>query len=256
MKTRTVGARFHGRSADDGASTVLGGRWRRDVLELAGQPFGGARQQHRVHAHRHEAGAQRQVVPGPLDIAVQDAGGLAALHDAADGLVDGLRDLGMVGLAQVAHVGGQVGGADEGAIHAVHRQDVIQRVDGARGFDLHQHAHLIVGARQVVGDAVPARGAGQRAAHAADAGGRIAHRGDGGGGFLGRLHHGHQQRLRAGVQDLLDLHGVVPGRAHHRRDRIGGHRLQLRQRGLQRVGACSPSISSQSKPAPAQISDV
>ena len=47
------------------------------------------------------------------------------------------------------------------------------------------------------------REAGQRAAHAADAGGRIAHRGDGGGGFLGRLHHGHQQRLRAGVQNLL-----------------------------------------------------
>ena len=28
-------------------------------------------------------------------------------------------------------------------------------------------------------------------------------RGDGGGGFLGRLHHGHQQRLRAGVRICL-----------------------------------------------------
>ncbi|KAG1529058.1 hypothetical protein G6F50_018202 [Rhizopus delemar] len=88
---------------------------------------------------------------------VQDAGGFAGAHDTGDGLVDCLQDLGVFRLAQITHAGRQVGRADEGAVHAVYRQDLVQRVNAGRRFDLHQHAHLVVGAVQIVGDTVPAR---------------------------------------------------------------------------------------------------
>jgi len=168
--------------------------------------------------------------------AVQDARGLAGPHDARDRVIDGLFDFRMLGLAQISHAGRQIGRSDEDAIHAVHGQDGVQRLDAGGRLDLHQHAHFVVGAFKVVRDAVPARRARQRAAHAADALWRIAHGGHRVGRFLGGLDHGHQHRLRAGVQDLLDLDRVVPGRAHHGRHRVGRHGLQLGQGGVQRVG--------------------
>jgi len=168
--------------------------------------------------------------------AVQDACRLAGPHDARDGIVDGLLDHGMLRLAQVAHAGRQVGGSDKDTIHAVHGQDLVKRRDAVRGFDLHQHAHLVVGAFKVVGNAIPARRARQRTAHAADALRRIAHGSNRGGRFLCRLDHGHQHGLRAGVQDLLDLDGVIPGRTHHGGNRIRRHGLQLGEGGVERIG--------------------
>ncbi|KRA02324.1 hypothetical protein ASD71_09925 [Achromobacter sp. Root565] len=183
-------------------------------------------------------------MPGLRHAAVQDASRLAGPHDARNGVVDGLLDHGMFRLAQIAHAGRQIGRSNEDAIHAVHGKNLVQRRDAVRRFDLHQHAHLVVGAFKVVGNAVPARRARQRTAHATDALRRIADRRHGGGGFLRGLDHGHQHRLRSRVQNLFDLHRVVPCRTHHGRDRIGGHGLQLGKGGVQRIG-CVLAVDQQ-----------
>ena len=93
------------------------------------------------------------------------------------------------------------------------RLDLLHRL--AR-LDLHQHADFIVRFAEIAGHAAVARRArGDR--HAADAVRRIARGGDRALGFLGVLHIGKQQRLRADVEAALGEHHVVPGRPHDRR---------------------------------------
>jgi hypothetical protein len=80
------------------------------------------------------------------------------------------------------------------------------------------------------------------------------------GGLRSGVHHGHQQGLDAKVQVLLDqglAHmAVAHGHAGNGvRARVGRNRLCLLQDVcVKSLGACSPSINSQSNPAPAQIS--
>ena len=141
----------------------------------------------------------------------------------------------MLRIAGKAHVGAQIRRADKHAVDAFHVQDLRQVFQRLAGFDLHQHAHGVVSLMQVIRDAVPARGARQGAADAADARRWVA-----GGAYrqprlVSVLHHRHQQGLRAHVQQLLDLHRIVPRRAHYRLAGIRGDGLELGQDGLHAV---------------------
>ena len=141
----------------------------------------------------------------------------------------------MLRVAAEAHIGAQIRRADKHAVHALDIEDLRQIAERFASFDLHQHAHRVVGLMEIIRDAVPARGAGQRAADAANAGGRIA------GGFhrqprfIGVLHHRHQQGLGADIQQLFDLHRIVPRRTDHRLAGVRSNRLQLGQYRLHAV---------------------
>ena len=104
------------------------------------------------------------------------------------------------------------------------------------GLGLHQQAYLVVGGAEIVAPRAPARRACDRGADAADAFGRIARGGDQRARLLGRVDHRHQQVLHADVEQLLDERRLAGHRAHHRLRRVGGHRLQLRQRAAHVVG--------------------
>jgi hypothetical protein len=56
-------------------------------------------------------------------------------------------------------------------------------------------------------------------------------------GLLTGLHHGDQQGLHPGLEELLDQYVVALGWAHHRLGVVGGDRLQLGEDRAQIVGA-------------------
>ena len=63
------------------------------------------------------------------------AGGAAGGVDAGEGVVDGLLDLGVVYIADVAHSGGQVVGGDEEDIDVVDGEDLVEVFNGDDVFD-------------------------------------------------------------------------------------------------------------------------
>ena len=132
----------------------------------------------------------------------------------------------MARLAQEAHVGRQVAGADEHAIDARHVGDLFQVAQRLAGFDLHQHAGFLGRPRVVVLDPAEARRPrGRReAAHSVR---RVARRGDRLTGLLRVLHIRDQEGLNARIQVALDRHHVVPRRPHDRVRRSADRRLKL-----------------------------
>ncbi len=190
-----------------------------------GQGPGGAGEQGGVHPHGHEGRAEGQGTPRQPLVGTQNPRCFARADNPGQGAFDGLHHVRMTGLAQMSQTGAEVGGADEHAVHTVHRRDVVQVLEAGARLDLHQQAHLVVGPRQVVGQRVPARGAGQRTAHPANPLRRVA------GGLhqlprlFRRLHHRHQQRLHAEVEVLLDEVRVAHWGPHDGRDWVGRQRL-------------------------------
>ncbi len=179
---------------------------------------------------------------------------LARAQGARNAVVDGRLRLGVTGVARVAHRCRQVGRADEHAVHAGRGGNARPGCSWLPPFGLHQQGKSAgwPGARTA---GTPASATGLRAAHAAHALGASARGAHQLLGLLGGVHHGHQQRLHAQVQELLDEGGV----AHwHPCDgvgwlRPGGRALvalamacnwcRMERRSL---GACSPSTRSQS----------
>src|SRR5262245_30958503 len=135
----------------------------------------------------------------------------------------------------MAERGGQIGGADEHAVHALDRGDGLERSERRARLDLHQQADLAVGGLEIVLHPAIAAGA-RRGGDAADSRRRIAHGCHGTTGFLGILHVGHQDRLRADVEHALDQHSIVPRRPHNRGSGAARCGLQLREQARNLVG--------------------
>ena len=182
-----------------------------------------------VGPDEHEGGTGREVAVGRLGVEGVDAGGLADLDRGPDRVQHRLDHLGVVLPAEPSHRGGEVGGADEDPVDAVDRGDLGHALDGGRGLDLHEERDRARGIREVAGHPVPSRRARERAAHAAHAQRRVAHRPHDLGGLLGGVDHRHEEVLHAEVEVLLDDHRVAERRTHERRDRVGGHGVQLRE---------------------------
>ena len=161
----------------------------------------------------------------------QNARRLARAQDARNAVVDGRLHLGVPWVARVAHRCRQVRRADEHAVHAGRGGNGVQVVHGFYRLGLHQQADLLVGLVHVLRVRLPARRAGQRAAHAAHAFGRIARGAHQLPGLLGGVHHGYQQGLGADVQVLLD-----EGRVAHRHARHGVGRLRAGRQGAGGAG--------------------
>src|SRR5712692_10866905 len=146
---------------------------------------------------------------------------LAGSADALAGIEDRRLHLRVLRVGEMAHIGGEVGRADEDAVDALGRGDGGEVGNGLARLALHEDADLLRRALGVIGDAAVAVGP-RRAGKAADALRRIARRRDGAPRFFGRLHEGKEQRARADVEQALDDHRLVPGHAHHR---LGGAAL-------------------------------
>jgi hypothetical protein len=100
--------------------------------------------------------------------------GLYPRADLRDRLLNGGLHLRVLRIAGKAHVGAEIRRADKHAVDAFHIEDLRQIFQRLAGFNLHQHAHGVVGLMEIIRNAVPARGARQRAADAANARGRVA----------------------------------------------------------------------------------
>ena len=129
----------------------------------------------------------------------------------------------------MAIIGAEVGRADEDGIHALDRQNVVQRGNTCRGLDLHDEAHLAVGRGQVIGMAGKTGRPRAGAADPANAGRRIAHRAHQHLGLLAAFDHRHDQCLAAHIEDLLDHMCLANMRANRRRGVVTGNGLKLCQ---------------------------
>ena len=176
--------------------------------KLRRERLGRARQDGGIDTHRRERRAELDAARREGVVRREYPGGLAARANAPDGILDDRRHLRMARLADVAETRRQIGRPDEDAVDALDRRDLLEPVQRLLGLDLHHQAQLLVRALGIARDpAEPccARNPG----HTADALGRIAHRRDGALRFLGALHVGDQQRLRAEIEKALDQHRVI-----------------------------------------------
>ena len=131
----------------------------------------------------------------------------------------------MIEVAEMAHRRREIGGPDEQRIDAGNRGDRRQVLHRGRGLDLHDHADLGGSRFLVIRDVAPAAAA-MHGGDAADAVGRITRVRDRALRLLGVLHERDEQRLRAGIEQALDQHHVVPRRPHDRGRRRPRHRAQ------------------------------
>ena len=135
----------------------------------------------------------------------------------------------MARLPPVAHGGRQIRWAKKHPVHPFHCCNGGQLCHRLHGFGLHQQAHFIVGAVQVILNLVPAGRPRQRRTHPPDAFGWIAHRLHHLRRLLGRVDHRDEQGLRANVQVLLDQGHVRLHGPHDRMHRVRRHSAQLGQ---------------------------
>ena len=137
----------------------------------------------------------------------------------------------MVGLAEIAKRGGKIARADEHAIDALNARNAFEVLEPALRLHLQQKTDLGVAA-SAYPLIRPKREARVCAANAAEALRRVANGHDRATGFLLRFHIGDQQRLGADVEQALDDHRVVPGRADHgmRRSAAGRQKLGMHHR--------------------------
>lgn len=87
----------------------------------------------------------------------QDTGGLSRGPDPRKGLNHDRLYRSRFGLADIAHVRGQIRWPDKDAIDTFNRQYLVQRIDALAAFDLHKQTHLLVCRVQIVGDATIVR---------------------------------------------------------------------------------------------------
>src|SRR5690606_17792305 len=131
-----------------------------------------------------------------------DARRLADLPDPLRGLPQGILNDRLLPVTDVAERGCQVVGADEYAVDAINRGDLLDLIEGAATLNLHDQADLLLRAVQIVLDAAESRRP-RGAADAADAGRRVARGRHRRPRLLGRLHEGNEERLNADVQEAL-----------------------------------------------------
>ena len=146
--------------------------------EPGGERLGAAREERDVGADEHERRAGGEVAVGGVRVERVDADGLARAAHGLERAQHGGHDVGVRLLAEQAHRRREVGRPDEDAVDAVDRGDLGRGIDPRGRLDLHEQRHVVVGVREVVVDAVPARRPGEGAADAAHAAGRVAHGGD------------------------------------------------------------------------------
>ena len=132
-------------------------------------------------------------------------------------------------LAGIPHTRRQVRRPDKHTIDTLGQGDLLQTVRRFQRFHLNDQADLVIRAGMIVLDlSIAPRSCATR--HASHACGRIPHRLHGGFRFLGRLHIGHKDRLRAKIQNAFDRRRAVLHHPHNGcRARIGRHRLQRGQ---------------------------
>ena len=104
----------------------------------------------------------------------------------------------------MAHVGCQIGGADENPVNAVDFKDIIKVFQTFNAFNLHQQANFGVSSGAVIGDLRKARGAGQGIAYTAITQRRVGNISNELAGLIRIINHRYQDGLCACIEYLFD----------------------------------------------------
>src|SRR5690349_6806235 len=115
----------------------------------------------------------------------------------------------MTRIGEVAQIGREIAGADEGPVNPVDCGDGLDGVDGFSGFDLHQDANVLVGLPVVLLDATESVRP-RRDRDTARAEWWISRGRDGSLRLFGILDEGDQDRTGTDIEDALDQDRVVP----------------------------------------------
>ena len=129
-------------------------------MEARRQSAGGVTQQVLDGPDSHDQAAHFNEMLGQGFVANQDAGGFAASADALESIVDCGHHLGVLGIAQITHVGRQVARANKHAVDAFDVGNVFQMLEAFDGFNLQQQADFFRAALGQVFDAALAAGPG------------------------------------------------------------------------------------------------
>src|SRR5690606_25330845 len=137
---------------------------------------GSAQQERTFGLHDHPANAAVDEPTGRFDIATRgNADKLVGLLSRIDDVMNGVEDVGVIGLTAQPHGEGKVVGADDDAGQPVDGQDLIQVGESVDMFDLDEGDDGVVGLLNVGGGtAVTAELAGTARSEATDAERRIA----------------------------------------------------------------------------------
>jgi hypothetical protein len=128
---------------------------------------------------------------------------------ASERLAEGIAS----GIAHMAIGGSQIGRPNKNAVHACGTCDCVYRSDALGTFNLHRDGDVAIDLLKVVGyRAVAVAALGYR--HTSNSLGRIARGGYRRGGIVGTVYHGNQEVVKASVEQTLDFHRVIAGRAH------------------------------------------
>ena len=145
----------------------------------------------------------------------------------SDTLEDAPLHLRLHGIAEIAHRGREISRPEKDAVDALDRGDLREICQTLDRFHLYHDARFLVGTLKVALDATPARCPGGGARNTAVAPRRIACGSNDTGGLLGRLNHGHEDRLNPDVEILLEDLACAVYWADHRLNGVGSDCLQL-----------------------------
>src|SRR5260370_16163637 len=130
-------------------------------LEGAHERLAVPREHADIAAHRDEKEAALEHAARLVLAHAQEAGCLAGGADALAGMEDRRLHVRVLRVGEMAHIGGEVGRADEDAVDALRRGDGRDIGDGLARLALHEDADLLRCALGIVGDAAIAVGAGR-----------------------------------------------------------------------------------------------
>ena len=128
-------------------------------------------------------------------------------------VVDGGDDLGMGNLADQAHAGREIVGADEYGVDACDLDDGRDILDGLNMFGLDDDGRALIGIVQIFLK-LEAVAVGAADADAARAEGGVFGAADDFFCFFGRVDHGHDDAGGSGIERFFDIDHVISGDAH------------------------------------------
>src|SRR6218665_1523499 len=135
----------HGRQSTGGQCAGVAG-W-----EAISQSLRGGTKQRLIGSDRNELEALFDIAARIGFDRREDADGFAGSTAARMDVGNGRLHLPVVGVAEMPQGRRQVGRADEDAIDPPHLQNALQRLDAGTGFDLQQHANVVMYLARVLG---------------------------------------------------------------------------------------------------------
>src|SRR5512146_1268103 len=194
------------------------------LLEARRNLLGIPRQQAYVAAYSYKVVAHLEERLHVVQAACQHAGGLACGANTPGCVLQSGLHIGLLRISKMAEIRCQIAWTDEDAVDAFNFGDALDLSQCSAGFNLHQHAGVLMRVLVVVLDAPVVVGA-RSDGNSANTKRRITCGGDCMKSFIDTLHERNEQRARANIHCALDDHHVIPRHAEDRRGSAATHGL-------------------------------